>query len=45
MAVDGEMRLVGQMNREDALDGKFIFKCRAKKGSLPRFAGVEIIPQ
>jgi hypothetical protein len=45
MAVDGEMRLVGQMNREDALDGKFIFKCRAKKGALPRFAGVEIIPQ
>jgi hypothetical protein len=45
MSVDGEMRLVGQMNREDALDGKFIFKCRARKGALPRFAGVEIIPQ
>ena len=44
-AVDGEMRLVGQMNREDALDGKFIFRCRLKSGSMPRFAGVEIIPQ
>ena len=44
-AVDGEMRLIGQMNREDALDGKLVFRCRAKKGALPRFAGVEIIPR
>jgi hypothetical protein len=45
MAVDGEMRLVGQMNREDALDGKFVFRCRAKSGAIPRFAGVEMVPQ
>ena len=45
MAVDGEMRLVGQMNREDALDGKFQFECRAKTGVMPRFAGVEIQPE
>lgn len=45
MAIDGEMRLVGQMNREDALDGKFIFRCRARKGALPRFAGVEMVPR
>jgi hypothetical protein len=45
LAVDGEMRLVSQMNREDALDGKFVFRCRAKTGALPRFAGIEIIPE
>jgi hypothetical protein len=45
MAIDGEMRLVSQMNREDALDGKFLFRCRAKTGSMPRFAGIEIIPE
>jgi hypothetical protein len=45
LEIDGEMRLVGQMNREDALDGKFIFKCRAKTGAITRLAGVEIVPR
>ena len=45
MAVDGEMSLVAPMNREDALDGRFQFECHVKEGSMPRFAGVEIIPE
>lgn len=45
MAVDGEMSLVAPMNREDALDGKFLFECRVNGGTMPRFAGVEIIPE
>ena len=45
MTVDGEMRVVGQMNREDALDGKLKFECRLKSGKFPRFAGAEILPQ
>ena len=44
MTVDGEMRVIGQMNREDALDAKFKFECRLKSGKFPRFAGVEILP-
>ena len=44
MTVDGEMRVIGQMNREDSLDGKLKFECRVKSGKFPRFAGVEIIP-
>ena len=45
MAVDGEMSLVAQMNREDALDGRFLFECRVPNGEMPRFAGVEIVPE
>ena len=43
--VDGDMILVGQMNREDALDGELRFECQLKGGDMPRFAGVEIVPE